>query len=103
MMRSMISIGLLVSSLAVVSIGPQVAMADHSWLCEPEIMMIGAPQAEVLEYRGEPTSKPSDTDKTREGDYYGGTASIERWTYAADTVTRVLTFDRGVLVSMDTD
>jgi len=103
MMRSMISIGLLAASLAAVSIGPRVAMADDTWLCETRIIMIGAKQADVLEYCGEPTSKTSDTDAMREGDYYEGTAPIERWTYATDTVTRVLTFDQGVLVSMDTD
>jgi len=103
MMRSMIRIGLLAASLAAVSFGPQAAMADDTWLCGSKIIMIGAQQSDVLENCGEPTSKTTDTDAMREGRYYEGTAPIEHWTYATDTVTRVLTFDQGVLVSIDTE
>lgn len=103
MTRSMVKISLLLASLAAASIGLQPALADDTWLCGSKIIMIGAKQAEVLEYCGEPTSKTSGTDAMREGDYYDGTAPIERWTYATDTVTRVLTFDQGALVSIDTD
>jgi hypothetical protein len=32
---------------------------------------------------------------------YTGTVPVEHWTYASDTVKRVLTFDQGKLVSID--
>ncbi|MCJ7452107.1 MAG: DUF2845 domain-containing protein [Steroidobacteraceae bacterium] len=102
-MRSILSISLLGMTLAVAGLFPQAATADDTWLCGDKIIMIGAKQAEVLENCGEPTSKTADTDAMREGRYYQGTAPVEHWTYATDTVTRVLTFDQGVLVSMDTD
>lgn len=103
MARSTLLISLLGVLLAMPGLFPHVAMADDTWLCGDKIIMIGAKTDEVLQYCGEPTSKAADTDAMREGRYYEGTAPIERWTYATDTVTRVLTFDKGVLVSMHTD
>ncbi len=102
-MRSILWISLLVMSLVATGLYPQAAAADDTWRCGDKIIMIGANQADVLEYCGEPTSKTADTDAMREGRYYEGTAPVEHWTYATDTVTRVLTFDQGVLVSMDMD
>jgi hypothetical protein len=89
------------SAVALLGLHAPVTRADDTWLCGDKIIMIGATQADVLQNCGEPTSKTGDTDAMREGRYYEGTAPIEQWTYATDTVTRVLRFDKGVLVSME--
>jgi hypothetical protein len=63
--------------------------------------MLGATQSDVLRNCGEPTSKTVEKEAKRQGRHYVGTTPIEHWTYASDTVTRVLTFDQGKLVSIE--
>jgi hypothetical protein len=90
--------GVLVVLFCVGSIGA--ARADDSWACGNTIITLGATESDVLQNCGEPTSKSVEQEAKRQGRHYVGTTPIEHWTYASDTVTRVLTFDQGKLVSI---
>jgi hypothetical protein len=74
---------------------------DGDFRCGSIIVSAGMSKDDVLQNCGEPTSKVVDPIVVREGVQYAGTVPVEHWTYASDTVTRVLTFDQGKLVSID--
>ena len=77
--------------------------ADEDWNCGgAKIIEIGMSQDDVLASCGAPTGKSLDEQAQREGRYYEGATPVERWTYATDTVTTVLTFDKGKLVGIET-
>jgi hypothetical protein len=78
-----------------------VAHAD-SMRCGGVIVTPGAKQSEVLELCGEPASKTVEDVAKREGKYYEGTTPVETWTYTSGAVNTVLTFDSGVLLSIQT-
>jgi len=79
------------------------AKADDSMRCGSRIIEVGAKQADVLQYCGEPTSKTVEEAAKREGRYYEGTTTIEHWTYTSGGVDTVVTLDSGVVVSIDTE
>jgi hypothetical protein len=79
------------------------AQADDNWDCGgTKIIEIGMSQDEVLENCGPPTSKKVEEQAQRDGKHYVGTVPFERWTYSSYSSTRVLTFDEGKLISIET-
>lgn len=79
------------------------ARADEDWNCGgAKIIEIGMSQDDVLANCGTPTAKSVDEQAQREGRYYQGATAVERWTYATDTVTTILTFDKGKLIGIET-
>lgn len=79
------------------------ARADGGMRCAGKIISQGMQQSDVLQYCGEPGSKTVEDVAKREGKYYQGTTTVEHWTYTSGAVNTVLTFEAGVLVSIDTD
>jgi hypothetical protein len=78
-------------------------LADDNWDCGgTKIIEIGMSQDEVLENCGAPSSKAVDEQAQRDGKHYVGTVPLEHWTYTSYSSTRVLTFDQGKLIAIET-
>jgi hypothetical protein len=94
--------GLLLTTLCcVAALG--IARADDSLRCAGKIISQGMQQSDVLQYCGAPDAKTVEDAAKREGRYYEGTTTVEHWTYTSGAVNTVLTFEAGVLVSIETE
>lgn len=93
-------LSVIVAASLMVAAGP--SRADDDWNCGgAKIVVIGMSQGDVLDNCGPPTSKSVDEQARREGKQYVGTVPFERWTYSSYSSTRVLTFDQGKLIAID--
>lgn len=87
---------------AFLAAGP--TQADDDWNCGgARIVEIGMSQDEVLASCGPPASKSVEEQARRDGNRYVGTVPFERWTYSSYSSTRVLTFDQGKLIAIDSE
>lgn len=75
------------------------ALADD-FRCGSRIITVGMMQSEIAQYCGQPTSKNVEQVPVRAGKQLAGETTVEYWTYASSTLTRVLAFDQGKLVSI---
>ena len=88
--------------IAICLIGPVAANADDEGMrCGSKLVEIGMTQSAVLGQCGAPSSKSEEIVPVRSGNQVVGQTSIQRWTYAGYSATRVLVFDQDKLVSIE--
>ena len=77
------------------------ALADDDFRCGSRIVRVGATQTGVLDACGQPDSKSVEMVDVHSGTRVVGQVEITRWTYTISGRTRVLTFDKEKLKSID--
>jgi hypothetical protein len=77
------------------------AVADDDFRCGSRIVRLGMTQAAVLDACGAPASKAVEKVDVRSGNQVVGTTDVWRWTYVISGTTRVLTFDKEKLKSIN--
>lgn len=77
------------------------ALADDDFRCGSRIVRVGATQTGVLDACGQPDSKAVEKVDVHSGNRVVGQVEITRWTYTIAGRTRVLTFDKEKLKSID--
>jgi len=76
------------------------AVADDDFRCGSRIVRTGMTQAAVLDACGAPASKTVEKVDVRSGNRVVGQTDVWRWTYVMNGRTRVLTFDKEKLESI---
>lgn len=76
------------------------AVADDDFRCGSRIVSVGMTQAAVLDACGAPASKTLEKVDVRSGNRVSGQTDVWRWTYVISGRTRVLTFDKEKLESI---
>jgi hypothetical protein len=89
------------AALAVALAGPAAVRADDSMRCGSRVISVGMSKSEVQDACGAPSDSEDVTQPVRSGNQVTGETVQSRWTYASDTVTRVLVFDQDRLVSIE--
>lgn len=74
--------------------------AAQSMRCGGKIVDVGMTSAEVERLCGQPDSRKTEDQPVHSGNRVVGTTRVSLWTYAQGAVTRVLEFDRDVLVEI---
>lgn len=74
---------------------------DEPFRCGGKLIDASMSRAAVQALCGEPTSKSVEIQDVRSGSRVVGTTTIERWTYAAYSATRVLVFDQDTLKAIE--
>jgi hypothetical protein len=88
--------------VAICLIVPVAAAADDEGMrCGSKLIEIGMTRSAVLGQCGAPSSKSEEIVPVRSGNQVVGQTSIQRWTYADYSSTRVLVFDQDKLVSIE--
>ncbi len=76
-------------------------LADETFRCGGRLVEAGMSRAAVRGLCGEPTSKAVEVQDVRSGVQVVGKTTIERWTYASYSATRVLVFDQDTLKTIE--
>jgi hypothetical protein len=77
------------------------ALADDDFRCGSRIIRVGATQTGVLDACGEPASKAVEKVAVHSGNRIVGETEVWRWTYEMNGATKVLTFDKQKLKSIN--
>jgi hypothetical protein len=77
------------------------SLADGTFRCGSQLVEAGMSRAAVRGLCGEPTSTTVEVQDVHSGSRVVGKTTIERWTYASYSATRVLVFDQDTLKAIE--